>query len=341
MILGVAGTAKNTGKTTAMLAVMEYLRSTGIGLFLTSIGYDGEDADNLTGLPKPRIFMRPGDLVSSALPALKGSLASFEDMVPTGVQSALGPVCRARVAAPGRVIVAGPPSTAGLSLVLQGVPRDRVALLDGAFSRLAPMSLATHVIVATGAARYSDPLQVAAEMRSTGLVMSLPAYPIDGTFDVHVPGGLYAEGQDRYLAGVLLEGERTIQRVHIDGVISPEAFGRMLAGIRYLRSRLTFIVSHPVYLLISGDISLWEGVFEDVKEAGHRLVSFRSSKLLGFTLSPFKPLFDPAKNAYTESYVPARSFAEKIRKQAGFPCTDLVLEGPALLHSWLAAARIP
>jgi hypothetical protein len=43
--VGFAGTAKNTGKTTTTLAVLEQVRTARIHTALTSIGYDGENQD--------------------------------------------------------------------------------------------------------------------------------------------------------------------------------------------------------------------------------------------------------------------------------------------------------
>jgi hypothetical protein len=59
LVVGIAGTAKNTGKTTTLSAIMgEARKEPALVLGLTSIGYDGEGFDNVTGLPKPRIDVR-------------------------------------------------------------------------------------------------------------------------------------------------------------------------------------------------------------------------------------------------------------------------------------------
>ncbi|MBU4562316.1 hypothetical protein KKB17_02785, partial [bacterium] len=55
-VLGILGTAKNTGKTTTTSALLEIANNKNLSVGITSIGYDGEDIDNITGLPKPRIF---------------------------------------------------------------------------------------------------------------------------------------------------------------------------------------------------------------------------------------------------------------------------------------------
>jgi uncharacterized NAD-dependent epimerase/dehydratase family protein len=74
--LGIAGTAKNTGKTTTLQAVVRAIRRSGTGVYLTSIGYDGEEVDTVTGLPKPKVVVEEGDMVATALSFLRSSPAN-------------------------------------------------------------------------------------------------------------------------------------------------------------------------------------------------------------------------------------------------------------------------
>ncbi|HHX29219.1 MAG TPA: hypothetical protein GX716_09465, partial [Firmicutes bacterium] len=146
LTLGIAGTAKNTGKTTTLQAVVRFLRERRTGVFLTSIGYDGEDVDTVTGLPKPKVIVEEGDTVATALPLFRSSPARFAGLQPTGVDCALGPVYSGTAVSPGRVVLAGPVSTKDVASVIKGAPADKTVLLDGAFSRLAPMVLADALI---------------------------------------------------------------------------------------------------------------------------------------------------------------------------------------------------
>ena len=63
-VIGIAGTAKNTGKTTTLVASIKFFAENQ-KMFITGIGYDGEDFDNLTGLPKPRVFVPEGRLLQA------------------------------------------------------------------------------------------------------------------------------------------------------------------------------------------------------------------------------------------------------------------------------------
>ena len=82
-IVGISGTAKNTGKTTTLLEVTKFFHQKSHDIFLTSIGYDGEDFDNITGLPKPRVLVPQGAMVASALPLLESSPGNFADLKDT------------------------------------------------------------------------------------------------------------------------------------------------------------------------------------------------------------------------------------------------------------------
>ncbi len=76
--LGLAGTAKNTGKTTTTAAIIQELRMRDIKFYLTSIGYDGENIDNITGLPKPKLRVKTGDIVATAEKCLLTSTAALQ-----------------------------------------------------------------------------------------------------------------------------------------------------------------------------------------------------------------------------------------------------------------------
>ena len=77
-VLGFAGTAKNTGKTTTLEATIKFFADKHKNLFITGIGYDGEDFDNLTGFPSPGCLCLRG--VCKRLALLESSDAKFTDL---------------------------------------------------------------------------------------------------------------------------------------------------------------------------------------------------------------------------------------------------------------------
>ncbi len=322
-VIGIAGTAKNTGKTTTLQAVARYFRSEDRPLFLTSIGYDGEDLDGVTGLPKPKITVEEGDRVATALPLLESSSVVFRDVRATAVQCALGPVYSGTASTLGRVVLAGPASAKDMEAVLDTVPPDCTVLLDGAFSRIAPMSLATHLVFATGAAKHSDPGILASEMQSIAAMMSVPVVEVrtgDPTraagltrdddapiASLELPGGLYAEGSEQALADLVashvarpplaFRSRGTVPlcrlRVSIDGPVNPGLVESVLQRLGGLSAAVEFVFRHPVDTLLSGDLTSWPSVIALAAKGGHRFTARKASRFLGFTLSPYLPEVDP------------------------------------------------
>ncbi|MFQ5789568.1 MAG: hypothetical protein ACE5JI_03740, partial [Acidobacteriota bacterium] len=143
-IIGVVGTAKNTGKTTALLSIVRYLETAGRRAGITGIGYDGEHIDNLTLLPKPRMEFPAGALVATAERCLKNATLQCRLLLRTGVMSPLGEVLILEVTSRGRIVVAGPNQRVGLTRIIEGLGEtgSEVSLVDGALGRLAPMSVA-------------------------------------------------------------------------------------------------------------------------------------------------------------------------------------------------------
>lgn len=342
-VVGIAGTAKNTGKTTTLQAVARHLRAEGRSVFLTSIGYDGEDLDNLTGLPKPKVTVDEGDRVATALPLFEVASARFTGLTFTGANCALGPVYSGCAVTPGKVVVAGPASTQDVATILSTVPSDCVALLDGALSRLAPMSLATEIVIATGAARNEDPHYLARELAGIACVMSLPGLAGAGTTAIRVPGGLFAEGSEKVLTALLetqviargLPASGPALRVAIEGPVNPDLLMNVLRSVERMSLRFSFVASHPVDLLLSGDHTVWPTVFAEAAKGGHGLFVRRPASLLGFTVSPYVPRLDPRRGGYSAHILPARPFLEAVRAGVSVNCTDIVLEGPDILESWL------
>lgn len=356
-IIGVAGTAKNTGKTTAFQAVAGCLRARGLRLFMSSIGYDGEDRDTVTGLPKPRISVEDGDIVATALPLMEASPVRWRDVRFTGVRCALGPVYTGTAGSYGRIVLAGPASTKDVEDVLEAAPGDCTGLLDGALSRLAPLSLATHVVFATGAARCEEPARLAREMDGIAAAMSIPLLdgvtgsgshsrkaPLVGARSsgeetvISLAGGLYVEGADRALVDAVSADEVSRSWVLVDGPVSPGLVESALHRLKESRREVDFVFRHPVDLLLSGDLGAWPSVRAQALTEGHRFFVRRTPGFLGFTLSPYRLRLNSHTGRYEEALLPARPFLDEVRAKTASRLTDIVLEGTRVLDEWLRAA---
>ncbi len=369
-IFGIVGTAKNTGKTTALLEAAKFFYERGNRILLTSIGYDGEDFDNITGLPKPRVIVPKGALVASALPLLESSSANFDNLLDTGIRCALGRVYLGCATTSGKVVLAGPTGTRDLASVLRLAPQDSAVLLDGAFSRLSPMVVADSLILATGAARSPNSHQIADEINAIFEVMGLPLAEgqpkkldaanrlagapfrltnvggADGQVNggaVKISGGLFLAGQGQEL-GWRLNDDKDIYMAHVSGIVSPMVFQEALTQIDLSQRRgadrlqpLSFIFDHPIMLLLSGDNMLWEDVLNTLIEAGCKVMVKDSARLLGVAINSYMPS-QLGTGKYIATYVPPQSFLEDITNLSRAPCTDLKLEGPGKFHSWLEKA---
>ncbi|ODA39691.1 hypothetical protein [Desulfosporosinus sp. BG] len=161
--IGIAGTAKNTGKTTTTLSLLDYYNTKGVKIGLTSIGYDGETIDNVTGLPKPRLFVRKGLLIVTAEKCFQASSAKVKILENLGIDTPLGKLVCAVVEREGLIVMAGPNQSYHLKNV-----RDllfsygaELIIVDGALGRIAPMVETDGFIMATGASYNLDSHQVA------------------------------------------------------------------------------------------------------------------------------------------------------------------------------------
>ena len=108
LIIGIAGTAKNTGKTTTTSVILGELYEKKIQVGLTSIGYDGEEIDNITGLPKPRLLLNKGTILATAEKCLKAGSAVYDILETTNITTPLGKICIVKVVEEGLAVVAGP-----------------------------------------------------------------------------------------------------------------------------------------------------------------------------------------------------------------------------------------
>ncbi|MEJ5229556.1 MAG: hypothetical protein WHT65_06105 [Pseudothermotoga sp.] len=156
LTIGILGTAKNTGKTTALNAVIKCLN--GKKIALTSIGFDGEDLDHVTGLPKPKVVVDEGTVVITSTQAARHSTAKLELLEELPMKTPLGKISVYRVKQLGTVVLVGPNSSDDLFDVIKRVQQYKIDLLivDGAINRMVPFQFVDRVIIATGAARTTN-----------------------------------------------------------------------------------------------------------------------------------------------------------------------------------------
>ncbi|MDI6893334.1 MAG: hypothetical protein AB1503_10490 [Bacillota bacterium] len=326
-VLGCVGTAKNAGKTTALTAILHEARARGYGVALTSIGYDGEELDNLTGLPKPRVEVHPGDLVASARPCLEKSPLGWELLADCGTATALGPLVLAQVTSPGRVILAGPAYRRGLRRLcrLLAAAGPDLVLVDGAFGRLSPLAGASGVVISTGAARSRDPDVLARETGAIVQVFSLPRSPLRGRWLHH----LQSESDCRQAVRYLSAGEQIL----VPGVVTLPALASLaglLADARPHGGRIVF--AHPVQLLLAGSPPQVMTVLGHLGSLGVGLAVGSGPAILAVTVSPYYPQpLGPGR--FAAAFVDAHDLRSRVAAAAGgrVPAVDVRHDGAAEL----------
>lgn len=136
----------------------------GTVLGLTSLGYDGEEMDTVSFLPKPQVHLPVGSLLATAQECLPADAATYQVLSRTGVQTGLGEVLIVRVLQEGDFLLAGPSTAQGMAQIKSALLAEGAdkLLIDGAFSRQSHSMAGDALIYVVGAQKSRDMHQVVA-----------------------------------------------------------------------------------------------------------------------------------------------------------------------------------
>ncbi len=237
------GLAKNVGKTTALVSVLEEMHREGVRVGTTSAGRDGESFDAITGEAKPRFRVWPGQLVASASSTFPAASFPATILETLPFLTRFGLVEIGRVEGEGEIEVIGPSTAsqmAATAAALEKAGAERV-LLDGAIGRRA-----------FACARVSDGIVLSVGMaagESLDGVLSAARAAVDLIrLDLPEPGSAVrpVEGAltDLALAEIQPRSGETLVADDFTAVFLPPAERRRLAdaGVR-------LAVRHPARLL--------------------------------------------------------------------------------------------
>lgn len=305
MIIGVAGTAKNTGKTTTLSALIDEAYRRGRLPGVTGIGYDGEERDNVTLLPKPRIIVHPGMIVTTSERCLAASTARLRIIDATGHHTALGPVVICRVEEGGLAVVAGPNKTDDLAAVTRRMLSFGVAdiLVDGSLNRIAPMVVADRVVFATGGARSTDIQYLLEETRAIERIFAHPAAggdlsAITGVrlrapdVVVQAPASVVHDASEIIrIFGRIPEG---LVEVVVPGLITADALVVMSERLAQVAAHgVTITFDDPFKLLLAGEPVRVGESLQRLQGGLSAVIRYRSpSSLVAVTFNPSYPAFD-------------------------------------------------
>lgn len=289
--VAITGMAKNAGKTECLNYLLHQMERCGRRTGVTSIGIDGESVDAVTMTRKPEITLSGGTLfVTSESFYRRRRLVS--EILETGKKgTALGRPVYGRVIIAGKVILSGPPDTAGLKATISRLHElgAETVLVDGALSRLslgAP-EVTEAVILATGAALSPSPAEIERRTCYTVELMTLPeaeglkgipasftrgigSIDSEGVFhDMKIPTGLsiadeggdiYRYGRTFYVAGALTD--RMLDRFGKDVKLVIRDFSCMFAA---------------------------QSTYRRFKARGGRIEVRKRANLVGLTVNPCSP----------------------------------------------------
>lgn len=321
--LGIAGTAKNTGKTTTLNAVLREAERNGVRTAITSIGYDGEEFDHLTGLPKPRVTVTEGMLVATAVKTLRGATAGIEQVGGTGVATALGEVVLVRVTRPGLIPLAGPPTGVGVTTVARAIEQagTDLCMVDGAFGRMAPFAVLDGVILATGGARSRDIDRLAGETAALAWMFGLPTLREKDWTQV---SNLLSESAARGF----LQSLATCDALQVTGAVSAAGL-EPLADWTGWTAGASVAFADPIRLALGGDPIRVRAALDRLASRAEVGVLKRVA-LAAVTINPFYP--DAAAGGkFQASYLDAGRLRDTMAAALSVPVINVQTDGAANL----------
>jgi hypothetical protein len=173
------GLAKNVGKTTALVAAAGQFSRSQFVAGATSAGRDGEEFDAITGEPKPRFHLSPGQLVASAADCFAASQIATEIVDRLPFRTRFGAIEVRRVRRAGAVEVVGPSTAGELARTSAALEKAgaQIVLLDGAFGRraFAGARVADGVVLSIGPSAGGTTERVVARALAAAALVRLPA----------------------------------------------------------------------------------------------------------------------------------------------------------------------
>ncbi len=276
--IAITGMAKNTGKTTVLNCILSDNSNKIRGI--TSIGYDGESTDQVTGTEKPEIYVKKNTLIATADGLLNRCDFTKELLTYTGFSSPMGEVIIVKALSDGYVQIAGPSTRSQMEETVKKL-REYGAeqiLIDGALSRksTAAVAFSDACILATGAAFSHNLVKIVEETEHFAKLLSLPVFPDLSTVNTSVDT-LSEEKINKALEN--LNKDKTI---FFKGAITSQLIKQIFNYNINLKG-LSIIGEDGTRFLIEPQL------FADLTRRGVRLFVRDQINLIGITVNPKSP----------------------------------------------------
>lgn len=354
--IGIIGTAKNTGKTTTLAAILSEGIKNNNHFALTSIGYDGEAVDNLTLLPKPRLFVNENQILATAEKCVQWAEADVEILEKTKINSGLGEIFIVKVKKSGKIIIAGANKHKSLTKIIEILSKwtDNV-IIDGALGRIAPFSTVDAIIFSTGAARNTIIDILVQEMKAINEIFSLPQCEIkiadkDKEFGLENLNEIALINGDKNeflnFSSVLSlkdadEFSQKVykfqpQKIYIPGAISSKHFNHFLQkSVCHLKGTEIIFFSAPT-LLSGWDPIPLRNILHSSFNTGIKFGILKKQPILAITVNPFYPKRIHRGARFTPGYVDADELKNIFEKEFKIPVIDIFKDGTERIFTILS-----
>lgn len=348
IVIGIAGTAKNTGKTTTTSAVLDELYKKDVSIGLTSIGYDGEELDNITGLPKPRVLLKEGAILATSEKCLEVGSADYEILETTDIVTPLGKLMIVKITKEGLVVVAGPNKSSELRHTLKNLSEKwgcNVILVDGALNRIVPMIETNGVFLSTGASRNIDIDYLTEEIKALYELFNLPeikAHEKSIIFESDKIALIPKNENDKvsFLDYGFLIDEKTVQliaekienlkAIYVPALISEQMIKKLNDLIGSWENK-TLIIQDSLRLITGGNSEKIISEINRIRDSKGEVKVLKKLPLLAVTVNPFYPLYRYDSKSYKPGYINRDELISKMQANVPIPIVDVKNGDPSKL----------
>lgn len=328
--VGIVGTWKNTGKTTALSYIISELNKQKIRIAVTGIGYDGEEFDNITNLPKPRLLFDRDSIVSTSEKCLVSTELFYKTLEKTDFNTPLGNINIVHTLSSGMIVVAGPNKKSSLQSFFKMLDKYGidVLLIDGSLNRIAPLSIADYIIFATGASRSTDINFLAEEMHAVEYIFNFPKLDGKNTYEnvtVNNNSGtikfnfssLFDEEDAKTVSNKFSMGHNEII---VPKIISDAALSFIVKNLSN-QVNISLIVESPIAFLLSGNAIQTANIIKDFISKGNVINFLNKPKLPSITVNPFYP--KPIDHYYVTEYLDKDLLRNEVAKRLNTKVYDI------------------